>query len=124
MVDASTAFRKSGFSDEDSAQLAQISQLYSNIADEEISAGDSANFIIAQLKAFEIPATNALHVVDGLNEVSNNYAVSSADLAHNLGKVSATLHANNVTYEESLGMLTAITELTRNSSIGARGLFL
>ena len=124
MVESATSFRKSGFSDEDSAQLAQLAQLYSNIADEEISAGDSANFIIAQMKAFEIPAENALHIIDALNEVSNNYAVSSADLAHNLGKVSATLHANNVTYEESLGMLTAITELTRNSSIGARGLFL
>lgn len=122
MVEASTNFRKSGFSDEDSAQLAQLAQLYSNIADEEISAGESASFIISQMKAFEIPANNALHIVDGLNEVSNNYAVSSADLANNLGKVSATLHANNVGYEESLGMLTAITEITRNASTASRGL--
>lgn len=122
MVEASTEFKKSGYSDADSAQLAQLAQLYSNIADEEITAGESASFLISQMKAFGYTADEAIHILDGINEVSNNYAVSSADLANNLGKVSATLHANNVSYEESLGMLTAITEITRNASTGARGL--
>ena len=122
MVEASTEFKKSGYSDEESAQLAQLAILYQNISDEEISAEESASFLISQMKAFNIPAEDALRIIDGLNEVSNNYAVSSADLANNLGKVSATLHANNVGYEEALGMLTAITEITRNASTGSRGL--
>lgn len=122
MVEASTEFKKSGYSEDDSAKLAQIATLYQNIADEQISAGESASFIISQLKAFDKTANEATHIVDALNEVSNNYAVSSADLANNLGKVSATLHANNVEYEEALGMLTAITEITRNASTASRGL--
>lgn len=122
MVSASTEFKKSGYTDQESARLAQVASLYQNIADEEISAGDSASFIISQLKAFNKDADEAIDIVDSLNEVSNNYAVSSADLANNLGKVSATLNANNVSYEESLGMLTAITEITRNASTASRGL--
>lgn len=66
MVQASTEFRKSGFSDEDSAKLASIAEKYRNIADEEISAGESASFIIAQMKAFNIEADQAEHIIDAV----------------------------------------------------------
>ena len=66
MVEASTEFRKSGFSDEDSAKLASIAEKYRNIADEEISAGESASFIIAQMKAFNIEADQAEHIIDAV----------------------------------------------------------
>lgn len=62
-------FKKSGYSDQESAQLGKVASLYQNVADEAISAGDASNFIISQLKAFEMPASKATHVVDALNEV-------------------------------------------------------
>ena len=66
MVEASTEFKKSGYSEEDSAELASIAEMYRNIADEEISAGDSATFIIAQMKAFGDTAEDARHYIDGV----------------------------------------------------------
>ena len=66
MVEASTEFRKSGFSDEDSARLASIAEKYRNVADEEISAGEAASFIIAQMKAFNIEAGQAEHIIDAV----------------------------------------------------------
>lgn len=66
MVEASTEFRKSGFTDEDSAKLAVIAEKYRNIADEEISAGESASFIIAQMKAFNVEADQAEHIIDAV----------------------------------------------------------
>ena len=122
MVEAATEFRKSGFSDEDAADLALVATMYQNVADESISAADSAGFIIAQMKAFNIEAEDATHIIDAVNEVSNNYAVSSSDLANNLGKVSSALAVGGNSFEEVLGMMTAITEITRNSSTAARGL--
>ena len=122
MVEASTEFRKSGFTDEDSAKLASIAEMYRNIADEEISAGESASFIIAQMKAFNIEADQAEHIIDAVNEVANNYSVSSADLAKNLGNMSAIMAINNVSMEEQIGMLTGVTEITRNASSASRGL--
>ncbi len=122
MVEASTEFRKSGFSDEDSAKLASIAEMYRNIADEEISAGESASFIIAQMKAFNIEADQAEHIIDAVNEVANNFSVSSADLATNLGNMSAIMAINNVSMEEQIGMLTGVTEITRNASSASRGL--
>lgn len=122
MVEAATEFRKSGFGDEDAANLALVATMYQNVADESISAADSAGFIIAQMKAFNIEAENATHIIDAVNEISNNYAVSSSDLANNLGKVSSALAVGGNSFEETLGMMTAITEITRNSSTAARGL--
>ena len=54
--------------------------------------------------------------------MSNNFAVSSSDLSTNLGKASAALASGNTSFEETLGLMTAITEITRNGSRSARGL--
>lgn len=122
MVDAATEYKKSGFSDEDAATLAQLSALYQNVADEEISTGEASNFIISQMKAFGIEAENATHIIDALNAVSNTQAVSSADLANNIGKASAAMALGNNTYEQTLAMMTAITEINRSGAKSARAL--
>ena len=69
MVAAATEFKKSGYSDEDAATLASVAEKYRNISDEQLSAGESANFIIAQLKAFNITASESEHIIDAVNEV-------------------------------------------------------
>lgn len=96
--------------------------MYQNVSDEAISASDSASFIIAQMVAFGIEAENSMHIIDSVNEVANNFAVSSGQLANSLGIVSSTASAMGNSMEETLGMMTAITEQTRNSSKAARGL--
>ncbi len=96
--------------------------MYQNVADDAISAGESANFIISQMKAFGLEAEDATHIIDALNEVSNTQAVSSADLANNLGKASAAMALGNNTYEQSLAMMTAITEINRSGAKSARAL--
>lgn len=122
MVDAATSFKKAGYSEEDSAQLALVASLYQNIADEALTAGESADFIISQMKAFNLTAADSEHIVNAVNEISNNMAVSSADLATNIGKASAALAVGNNTYEESLSLMAGIVEVTRNGAKAARGL--
>lgn len=122
MVEAATEFRKNSFNDSDSATLAKVATMFTNVADESMSAADSASFIIAQMKAFGIEAGNAEHIIDAVNAVSNSYAVSSGQLAKNLGNMSAALSVGNNSFEESLGLLTAGTEVTRNASKVSRAL--
>ena len=69
MLNASTEFSKSGFNAEDSAKLAQVANLYMNIADAEISAGEAASFIVSQMKAFSVEASDANSIIDKVNEV-------------------------------------------------------
>mgnify|MGYP001435368119 CR=1 FL=1 len=126
MVDAASSFRKNGFNDEDAAQLAKISSMFQNVADETISAGDSAGFIISQLIAFNQTtgdvAANATHIIDSVNEVANSFSVSSGDLSKALGIVASSSGAMGNSMEETLGMTVAITEQTRNATKAARSL--
>lgn len=120
MVESATQFRKNGFNDEDSATLAQVSSMFQNVADEAISAGDSASFIISQLIAFNKTADEAINIVNEINAVSNSFSVSSADLSQALGIVASTSSAMGNSMEETLGLVTSITEQTRNASKSAR----
>lgn len=122
MVEAATEFRKSNFNEEDSLQLATISAMFQNVADSEISAGESASFLISQMIAFGIEADNAVSIIDKVNEVSNTYAVSSTDLASALGVVASSSSAMGNNIDETIGLVTAITEQTRNANTAARGI--
>lgn len=111
MIEAATEFKKSGYDDDASLELGEIALMYSNIADEEVNAGDAASFIIAQLKAFNLEAENsaetlenAQHIIDAVNETSNEFAVSSADIAENLGTASAVMANAGNTLEETIGL--------------------
>ena len=126
MLQSATEFSKAGFTPEESAQLAQVASLYQNIADAEISAGEAASFITSQIKAFKdygVEANNATQVIDKLNEVSNNFSVSSTDIASALTKQSASLAAYGNDLNSSIALVTAGTEImTGQAGKVARGL--
>ncbi len=126
MLQSATEFSKAGFTPEESAQLAQIASLYQNIADAEISAGEAASFITSQIKAFKdygVEASNATQVIDKLNAVSNNFSVSSTDIASALTKQSASLAAYGNDLNKSIALVTSGTEImTGQAGKVSRGL--
>lgn len=126
MVGAATEYRKNGFNDKDAAQLAQVSSMFQNVADESISTGDAAQFLISQLIAFNKTTgdveSNAMHIADALNEVANNFAVGTGDLATGLKVVASSSAGMNNSFEQTIGLMTAITEQTKNASKASRGL--
>jgi TP901 family phage tail tape measure protein len=122
MVEASAEFRKAGFDDSQSAILAQTASLFQNVADEEVSAGDAANFLISQMTAFNIEASDTINIVDAINEVSNNFAVSSSQLSSGLSVVASSSAVMGNSMEETIALMTAMTEVTRNANKSSRGL--
>lgn len=123
MVQAATEFKKSGYSDDDSAQLAQVAALYQNVADSEMSASDSSAYLISQMKAFNITADDAITIIDKTNEVSNRFAVSSTDISTALTKTSSAMAAYGNTIDETIGLTTAGTEvMTGQASKVSKGL--
>lgn len=115
MIQAATEFAKSGYNPEQSLELGKIALMYTNIADEIISASDSASILIAQMKAFNIQADDSIRIIDVINEVSNNFAVSSGDIARNLGKVSSLWANSGGDLESLVAVMTAGTEITRDA---------
>lgn len=103
MLNSATEFVKTGASEEDAAQLAKISEMYRNIADTQVSSADSAALLTSQMKAFNFTAQESEHVIDAINEVSNNYAVSSSDVSSALTKTSSAMSVLGNSFEETIG---------------------
>lgn len=117
MVEAATIFKRSGYSEDDAAILAQMATLYQNVADSEVSAADAASFIIASMKAFDITeASGAIEILDSLNSIANNFAISSSDVATAMPKVSATLAQAGNTMQQSMALITAGAEIMPNQA--------
>lgn len=124
MVDAATEFAKSGnYSESQLVALSKTATMYQNIADSELSAGDAASYIISQMKAFNISAEDSMQIIDKTNEVSNNFAVSSTDISSALTKTSSSLSAYGNTIDDTIGLITAGTEImTHQAGKVGRGL--
>jgi TP901 family phage tail tape measure protein len=124
MVESATEFKKSGYSDEDSAQLAKVAEMYKNIADAELSSGESASFIISQMKAYSNETQDfAQHTIDAVNNISNNMAISSSDVSEGLTKGAAGMSALGNTFEQTAALVSAGAEImTHQASRVSRGL--
>lgn len=123
MVESATEFKKAGFSEEDSATLAQLSALYQNTADEELSASEATSVLVSQMKAFNYTAQDAIHITDAINQVSQDFAVSSGDIGKGLTQAGASLQTYGNSFDQTIGLLTAGTEIFQGKSQQvARGL--
>lgn len=110
-VNAATQFKKMGYSVDTSLNLGKLALKFQNIADTEISAGDAALFINSQMKAFNITASNAEHILDSVNQVANNFAVGTNDLSGALTVAGSALGTVGNSFEQTIGLITSATEL-------------
>lgn len=69
MVLAATQFRKSGFTDQEAAQLSLTAAMFQNVADTAVSSEEAAASIVSQIRAYGESAEFATHVIDAYNEV-------------------------------------------------------
>lgn len=109
-------FKKSGYNDAEAATLSKIASEFQNVADSQLSAGDSATFLISQMKAFNIEAQDSEHIIDAVNEVSNNFAVSSTDISSALSKTSSAMGVLGNSFEETIGLVTGAGEIMQNQA--------
>lgn len=118
MIDAATQFKKMGYDESTSLQLAKHATMFQNIADAEISAGDAAKFINSQMKAYQgefkslgSEGEKAAKVIDTVNEVANKNAVGTNDLQLALTKTSAAMGGFGNSFDQVVGIMTAGTEI-------------
>lgn len=78
-----------------------------NVSEAGATAEGSAETLIAAIKAFNLDASESTHIVDALNKVSNEHAVSVNDLSVAIKKSSASMAAGNNTLEQTFGLVTA-----------------
>ena len=98
---------KEKYTEEQSAQLSKVAEMYRNVADAEITSATASGFLVSQMKAFNLTTSDSTTILDSLNSISNNYAVSSTDIAEGLSKSSASLSAYGNSMSQTMSLVTA-----------------
>lgn len=91
---------------EEAAKLAESTSILLNVS-EFSSIDDATSALTSTLQAFSYTANDAMHVVDIMNEVGNNFAVSSDGIATALQDSASSLMAANNSYQEAVALIAA-----------------
>lgn len=116
MIESVADFTRMGYSLPQAEELAKVANIYLNVGDDMTNISQANETIISTLRGMNMDASEAMKLVDILNNVSNKYAVSSGDLGVGLqNSVSALSLAKNDIYQ-IVAMLTSMSEITQDAS--------
>ena len=120
LVSSTADFARLGYSFEESQGLAEVANIYAVVGDEIEGVEDATQSLVSTLAAFrhEIGDMSndefALSIVDKMNEVANNYAISSGGLGQALQRSASSMAAANNTLDETIALITAANEVAQN----------
>ena len=120
LVSSTADFARLGYGFKDSQGLAEVANIYAVVGDEIDGVEDATQSLISTLAAFKDEMGSmddsefALSIVDKMNEVSNNYAISSGGIGEALQRSASSMSAANNTLDETIAMITAANEVAQN----------
>ena len=107
-------FAKSGnYTQKQLDALTETSVIASNVSD--LSSQEMSETLITAMSVFNVEAEKSMTIIDKLNEVDNNFATTTKDLAVAMGRSAAAANTYGVSMDELLGYITAVQEVTRDS---------
>lgn len=108
-----------GYSIKEAGQLAESTAILLNVSEFE-DATKASEALISTMQAFQYTADESQHVVDILNEVGNNYAVSSDGIATALQDSASALMAAGNNLEQSVALVAAANKVVQDpNSVGS-----
>lgn len=106
-------FAKAGLSWQDTLKATEAAVLALNVA--ELTATESSEGLIAVMQQFNYEASELTYVIDVLNKAADKSAVDTADLLVALQKTGSYASAANLSLEETVGLIAALSEATAAS---------
>ena len=106
-------FAKAGLSWQDTLKATEAAVLALNVA--ELTAEESSEGLIAVMQQFNYEASELTYVIDVLNKAADKSAVDTADLLVALQKTGSYASAANLSLEETVGLISALSEATAAS---------
>ena len=114
-TESTAEWAQAGYSLEDADTLSYVATMYKNVGDGINSAAEASEYLISALKGFNLEADQAEHVLNAINKVSNEQAVSAQDLGEVLTRASSAMAEANNSFEETIALATASIEITRDA---------
>lgn len=121
LVDATSTFSRLGYSLSEAQNLGEVATLYKNVGDG-IDISTASESIVSTLKAFKIEAEDAIGIVDKLNEVGNNFAISSGGIGEALLRSASAMAAANNDLSQSIALITTANTIAQNPESVGTGL--
>lgn len=106
IVSSTADWARLGYSLEDAANLSESTSILLNVSEFQ-SIDDATSALVSTMQAFGYAAEDSMHVVDVMNEIGNNYAVSSDGIATALQDSASSLMAANNSYQEAVALIAA-----------------
>jgi TP901 family phage tail tape measure protein len=114
-------FGRMGFNESQLVDITKTAQVLQNISD--LDATQAVDTLTSAMLNFNIAADDSILIANKLNEVDNNFAISTKDLSDGIRKAAATAKTFGVDIDELTGYIAAIGSTTRESgSIVGNGL--
>ena len=120
LVSSTADFARLGYNFEDAQGLAEVANIYAVVGDEIEGVEGATQNLISTLAAFKDEMNGmsntdfAMSIIDSLNELGNNYAISSGGLGEALKRSASSLAAANNTFHESVALITASNTVAQN----------
>ena len=123
IIEQAAAWSRLGYgSKEDATKMASLSSQFAMISPG-MSTTQAQESLVSTMKAFGITTDEVLDgVMSKINIVGNNFALSNKDIAEALQVSSASMDAANNSFEQTLALITAGTEITQDASRVGNGL--
>ena len=106
-------FAKAGLSWQDTLKATEAAVLALNVA--ELTAEESSEGLIAVMQQFNYEASELTYVIDVLNKAADKSAVDTQELLVALQKTGSYASAANLSLEETVGLISALSEATAAS---------
>ena len=118
VVSSTADWSKLGYGLEEAHKLAESTAVLLNVS-EFASVDDATSALTSTLQAFGYTAKQSMGVVDVLNEVGNNFAISSDGIATALQDSASSLMVANNSYEEAVALIAAANRVVQDpNSVG------
>jgi hypothetical protein len=112
-VDSVTNFARMGYDFTESQTIAETANIMQMVS-ENMTADEASEYMISIMAGFGIEAENTLDIVDKLNNVSNNFSITTDGLGEALKRSSAAMASANNSLEETLSLTAAANEVIQN----------
>lgn len=115
LVTSTADWKRLGYSDEDSEELARVAALMANVGDGIDNATTASSYLISTMQGFGLVADDAEHLLDCMNQIANTEPVSMEDLGIIMQKSSAAMSAAGNTYQETLSLAAAVNGVLQDA---------
>lgn len=106
-------FARSGRSWNESLQATEAALLAMNVA--ELNATEASDGLLSIIAQFDMKTSDLIDVVDKLNKTADKNPVSTQKLLQAIQRAGSAAKNANVSFDQTLGLITAISEATNRS---------